>query len=446
MTPSHPDWMAAEPCHQYHCWHHPTQIRWLLKPGHQYHCWHCPSQIGWLLSQATNTIADTVLPRLNGCSARPTVPLLTPSYQDQMAAEPGHQYHYWHCPTQIGWLLSQATSTIADTVPPGADGSRARPSVPLLTLSLPDWRAAQPGHQYYCWHRPTQIRRLLNQATGKYHCWHRPTEPGHQYHCWHHPTQIRWLLSQATTTIAYTVPPRLDGSNTSTISDTVPLSQATSTIADTILPSSVGCWARPLVPLLTLSLPDQMIAQPGHQYHCWHHPIQIGWLLSQATSTTADTAPPRLDGCSARPAVPLLTPSHPDQMTAQPGHQYHCWHHPTKIRWLLSQPSRTIADTVPPRLDGCSARPPVTLLTPSHPDWMAAEPCHQYHCWHHPTQIRWLLSQATSTIADTVPPRSDGCSARQPIPLLTPSYPDRMAAQPGHQYHCWHRSTRSRWL
>ena len=178
-----------------------------------------------------------------------------------------------------------------------------------------------------------------------------------------------------------------------------------------------------------------MAAEPGHKYHCWHHPTQIRWLLSQATSTTADTAPPRLDDCSARPAVPLLTPSHPDQMTAQPGHQYHCWHSPTKIRWLLSQPTRTIADTVSPRLDGSSARPPEPLLTPSYPDRMGAESGHRNHYWHCPTQIGWLLSQTTSTIADaiplsqatrtiadTAPPKLDGCKARPPVPLLTPCH------------------------
>ena len=174
-----------------------------------HHLWHHPTQIGWLLSQATSTIADTVPPRLDGCSARPPVTLLTLSHPDRMAAEPHHQYHCWHHPTQIRWLLSQATSTIADTVPPGADGPRARPAVPLLTLSFPDWRAAQPGHQCHCWHHPTQISRLFNQAT-------------------------------------------------SIIADTVPLSQATSTIADTIPPRSDGCWARPPLPLLTQSHPDWM--------------------------------------------------------------------------------------------------------------------------------------------------------------------------------------------
>ena len=213
-----------------------------------------------------------------------------------------------------------------------------------------------------------------------------------------------------------------------------------------------------------------MTAQPGHQNHCWHHyqyhcwhcPTQIGWLLSQASSTIADTIPPGSDDCSARAPIPLLTPSHQDQMTAEPAHQYHCWHCPAQIGWLLSQATIAIADTFQTQIGWLLsqptsiiadtshwARPPVLLLTPSHPDQMGAEPGHHYHCWHCSTQTGWLLSQATSAIADTITPRSDGCStrplaplltlshwARPPVPLLTPSHPDQMDAESSHQYHC----------
>ena len=275
--------MGTEPGHLGHCWHRPTQIRWLMSQATSAIADTFQPQIGWLLSQATSIIADT------SHWARQPVLMLTPSHPDQMGAEPGHQYHCWHCSTQTGWLLFQATSAIADTIPLRSDGYSTRPLVSLPTLSH----------------------------------WARPPVP---------------LLT----------PSHPD-----------------------------GCWARPPLPLLTQSHPDSMAVQKLVPFLTLSH-----WV---------------------RPPVPLLTPSHPDRMAAEPGHQYHCWHHPTQLRWLLSQATSTIANTITPRLDGCYARPPVPLLTLCYPDRITAEPGHQYHCWHSATQIGWLLSQASSTIADTVP-------------------------------------------